>query len=65
MHAILLANVAELYLEKNITRDMTRTIVKKELVSCLFKGDARLDYKENSILFDIVQQFICSSKRFK
>jgi hypothetical protein len=65
MHAILLANMAELYLEKNITRDMTITTVKKDLVSCLFKGDGRLDYRENSILFDIVQQFICSSKRFK
>ena len=64
MCVLLLADVANLYLEKNIIRDMTRTIVKKELVSCLLKGDARFDHRENTRLFDIVQQFICSSKRF-
>jgi hypothetical protein len=64
MRIILLANVTSLYQTKNITRDLTRTLVKKELVGCLLKGDIRLDIVENTKLFDYVQQFICSSKRF-
>jgi hypothetical protein len=64
MRETLLTDVAQLYLEKNVTWDMTRTIVKREFVICLLKGDARLDIRENSRLFNIVQHYICSTKRF-
>jgi hypothetical protein len=60
----LLTDAMELYLSKNITFDLTRTIVKKELVSYFLKGDKRLTEAENVRLFDMVQQYIGSSMRF-
>ena len=64
MRTVLLDNVIELYISKNITLDLTRTIVQKELVRSLLNGDPRLDERGNVKLFGLVQQFICSSKRF-
>ena len=60
----LLTDAMGLYRTKNITFDLTRTIVKKELVSYFLKGDKRLTEAENVRLFDMVQQYIGSSKRF-
>jgi hypothetical protein len=59
----LLNEAMELYQTKNIIFDLTRTIVKKELVSYFLKGDKRLTEAENVRLFNMVQQFIRSSKR--
>ena len=56
MRTTLLANVAALYQAKNIVFDLSRTLVKKELVSYLLKGDKRLNEKENTELFGHVQQ---------
>jgi hypothetical protein len=64
MRIPLLDAVRALYLTKNIRRDMSRTIVQKELVHCLLHGDARLTERENVTLFVLVQQFIGASKRF-
>jgi hypothetical protein len=64
MRTVLLNNVMNLYLTKNIAFDLRRTIVQKELVSYLLCGDARLNEWENADLFRMVQQFISSSKRF-
>jgi hypothetical protein len=64
MRIPMLDAVRALYLTKNIRRDMSRTIVQKELVQCLLHGDARLTEPENIVLFGLVQQFIGASKRF-
>jgi hypothetical protein len=64
MRVTLLDSVNTLYRNKNIVRDLTRTIVQKELVSCLLKGDVRLNEQENIALFEMVQQFIQTSNRF-
>ena len=61
---VLLDAVRNLYLSKHIVFDLNRTIVKKELVSYMLKGDSRLSDQENTALFSLVQQFICVSKRF-
>ena len=64
MRLVLLRKVQRLYDSKNITRDLSRTIVQKELVECLLKGDTRLSELGNVDLFRIVQEFIAASKRF-
>ena len=56
--------IRDLYNTKNIVFDLTRTIVKKELVNYLLKGDKRLSKTKNISLFSIVQTFIASSKCF-
>jgi hypothetical protein len=64
MRIILLNDVKNLYRTKNLNLDLSRTIVKKELVNYLLCGDTRLNERENKELFLLVQQFISSSKRF-
>jgi hypothetical protein len=64
MRTILLNEVKVLYQSKNIVLDLSRTIVKKELVEHMLKGDKRLSECDNAKLFIIVQNFISSSKRF-
>ena len=64
MRTILLRDVKNLYRTKNLNLDLSRTIVKKELVNHLLCGDTRLNEQENKELFLIVQQFISTSKRF-
>jgi hypothetical protein len=61
---IMMYEIRDLYLTKHIEFDLTRTIVKKELVNYLLQGDNRLSEVENVSLFSIVQSFIASSKRF-
>jgi hypothetical protein len=61
---VLLNEASALYLSKNIVFDLSRTIVKRELVSYFLKGDKRLTEEENVRLFEMVQQYIGSSKRF-
>jgi hypothetical protein len=63
MRTVLLNDVETLYRTKNLTLDLSRTIVKKELVKNLLCGDTRLNERENTELFMMVQQFISSSKR--
>jgi hypothetical protein len=62
--AVMLNEVMAIYHSKNIVLDLTRTLVKKDLVNCLLRGDVRLNYAENSRLLLSVQNYICSSKRF-
>jgi hypothetical protein len=64
MRIVLLNGIRTLYRRKNIILDLTRTIVQKELVKHMLKGDDRLSDQENMELFGIVQLYICSSKRF-
>jgi hypothetical protein len=64
MRVVLLREVTNLYRTKNIVRDLTRTIVQKELVNCLVTGDTRLNDSENTKLFEMVQTYIRTSKRF-
>jgi hypothetical protein len=64
MRTDMLNKVKALYQSKNIVLDLSRTIVKKQLVDCLLKGDKRLSECENVKLFAVVQDFISSSKRF-
>jgi hypothetical protein len=64
MRTTLLNKVMSLYRSRNIYWDMTRTIVKKELVQYLLRGDPRLNIRENVELFKLVQHFISTSKRF-
>jgi hypothetical protein len=64
MRTILLREVVALYQSKNIVLDLSRTIVKKELVESMLKGDKRLGDDDNVKLFTIVQNYISSSKRF-
>jgi hypothetical protein len=61
---VLLDAVLGLYRTKNVIFDLSHTIVKKELVSYLLKGDKRLNDMENESLFDMVQRFIGASKIF-
>ena len=60
----LMNDTLNLYRLKHIVFDLTRTIVKKELVNYLLHGDKRLSDLENVSLFNIVQCFISASKRF-
>ena len=60
----LMNDTLNLYRLKHIVFDLTRTIVKKELVNYLLRGDKRLSDLENVSLFNIVQCFISASKRF-
>jgi hypothetical protein len=62
--AVLMDGITRLYHTKNIELDLTRTLVKKDLVHCLLRGDQRLNERENIELFEMVQQFIHSSNRF-
>jgi hypothetical protein len=64
MRRVLLGKVERLYQSKNIHRDLTRTLVQKELVECLLFGDARLNERENIMMFEMVQEFIATSHRF-
>jgi hypothetical protein len=64
MRRVLLGKVERLYQSKNIHRDLTRTLVQKELVECLLNGDARLSEWENIMMFKMVQEFIATSNRF-
>jgi hypothetical protein len=64
MRRVLLNDTTTLYRSQDITLDLRRTIIQKELVNCLLKGDSRLSEGDNSELFRIVQQFISASKRF-
>ena len=64
MRPVLLEGVTQLYHSINIGFDLSRTLVKKELTSYLLKGDKRLDTRQNTELFTLVQNFIYSSKRF-
>jgi hypothetical protein len=64
MRATLMDKVLNLYRSCNIIWDLSRTIVQKQLVSCLLSGDPRLNERENVKLFNLVQHYICSSKRF-
>jgi hypothetical protein len=59
-----LQKINRLYTAKNIYRDLSRTIVQKELVDKLLMGDPRLSEPENIELFNMVQDFICNSKIF-
>jgi hypothetical protein len=56
--------IHELYLAKNINLDLSRTLVKKELVNNLLRGDKRFNDVENANLFEAVQRFIGESRRF-
>jgi hypothetical protein len=64
MRALLLEDINALYRGKNIHRDLSRILVKKELIGCLLKGDKRLSEGENIEMFGVVQQYIYASKRF-
>jgi hypothetical protein len=64
MRLKLLDDINALYGTKGIYRDLTRTIVQKELVKCILNGDDRLSEDENTELFRVVQHFIISSRRF-
>ena len=64
MRTVLLGNITRLYQTKNILRDLSRTIVQKELVTCLLCGDPRLSDLENIEMFKMVQVYIAESKRF-
>jgi hypothetical protein len=61
---LLLDEIKELYLAKNIRLDLSRTLIKKELVKNLLNGDQRFNDIENASLFRVVQRFIGESKRF-
>jgi hypothetical protein len=65
MRIHLLERVSEIYQSKNITHDMTRTLVKKQLVNSLLTGDVRLGMGENIELFNAVQTYIGTTKRFR
>ena len=62
--AALMTEVLDQYRSKNIHLDLTRTIVKKGLINSLLRGEQKFDERENVLLFEIVQRFICTSKRF-
>jgi hypothetical protein len=64
MRLILMNDINALYRAKGIHRDLSRTIVQKELVNCMLRGDDRLSERENTELFKMTQQYIISSKRF-
>jgi hypothetical protein len=64
MRVILINSIMDLYMTKNIVLDLRRTLVQKELVNSLLKGDARLDEGENTQLFTTVQNYILATKRF-
>jgi hypothetical protein len=64
MRIILLDKIQILYATKNIALDLRRTLVKKELVTSLLRGDARFNEGENTQLFMMVQDFILATKRF-
>jgi hypothetical protein len=64
MRTVLMNSLFALYRSQNIVLDLTRTLVKKQLADCLMNGDKRLNERDNIELFRIVQQYICSSKRF-
>jgi hypothetical protein len=64
MRVTLLNDINAIYTTKGIHRDLTRTIVQKELVQCILNGDKRLSEGENTELFRVVQHFIISSRRF-
>jgi hypothetical protein len=64
MRKVLLRNIERLYLAKGIHRDMSRSLVQRELVQCLLNGDPRLGVWENMEMFKLVQEFISASKRF-
>jgi hypothetical protein len=64
MRPVLLDGVDQLYRSINVTFDLSRTLVKKELTSYLLKGDKRLSTSNNIELFTMVQDFIYISKRF-
>ena len=58
IQTILMNSTSKLYLTKNIILDLPRTVVPKELLSYLLKGDKRLRGAKNTKLFSVVQQFI-------
>jgi hypothetical protein len=64
MRIVLINKIMVLYMSKNIVLDLRRTLVQKELVNSLLKGDVRLSEGENTHLFMIVQEFILATKRF-
>jgi RecA/RadA recombinase len=64
MRTTLLDEILALYNSKHIVLDLSRTIVKKEFVECLLRGDKRFSECENVKLFGIVQNYISSSMRF-
>jgi hypothetical protein len=64
MRRTLLHKVSRLYMSINIHRDLSRTLVQKELVEKLLNGDPRLSEPQNIELFNMVQDYIGDSKRF-
>jgi hypothetical protein len=64
MRTVLVGRIMDLYMTKNIALDLRRTLVQKELVNSLLKGDARFDEGENTQLFMTVQEYIQATKRF-
>ena len=64
MRPVLLDGVTQLYCSIDITFDLSRTLVKKELTSYLLRGDKRLNTRQNTELFKPVQNFVYSNKRF-
>jgi UTP-glucose-1-phosphate uridylyltransferase len=64
MRTVLINRITDLYMTKNIALDLRRTLVQKELVNALLKGDARFDEGENTQLFTTVQDYILATKRF-
>jgi hypothetical protein len=61
---VLMNQIENLYRPRNMFLDLSRTLVKKQLINCLLRGDPNLNERENVELFEIVQRFICDSKRF-
>jgi hypothetical protein len=64
MRTVLITEIKNLYMTKNIDLDLRRTLVQKDLVNSLLRGDARFDEGENTQLFTTVQDYILATKRF-
>jgi hypothetical protein len=61
---IFMVEVINLYRSQNVFLDLTRTLVKKALITSLLYGEPQFVERENVELFEIVQRYICASKRF-
>ena len=62
--AVFMNELKNFYSPKNMFLDLSRTLVQKQLINCLLRGDPDLSERENIELFEIVQRYICHSKRF-
>ena len=54
MRTVLLDSVKALYHSKNIDLNLSRTLVKQELILCFKREDVRFNVRENTELFNFV-----------